>query len=265
MNMNPRKVNVLVVLALMATVLFTPGCDDDDCIEGTGSIVTVEINLPDIEGIKSTGSFDINLMQGAEQYIEARGQQNIIDMLNLTVAGGIWDASLTNDCYRNFELEIFVTVPDLESVEMTGSGNLNFTSFDSLDNLEIITTGSGDILQIGNFTASGVIDVLSTGSGNLDMGVEANRLLLTKTGSGNMAVNGSVSLQDIVIEGSGNHLAFLLESDTCDIIVSGSGNAEVTVQDLLNVNITGSGNVIYKGNPVINSQVTGSGSVIDGN
>ncbi len=57
-------------------------------------------------------------------------------------------------------------------------------------------------------------------------------------------------------------LAFNLIAENADINISGSGNAEITANQLLKVKIAGSGNVYYKSNPVINLEVSGSGKVV---
>lgn len=63
--------------------------------------------------------------------------------------------------------------------------------------------------------------------------------------------------------GAGNILAFDLISETTIISLSGTGKAEVYVDQLLDVTITGAGSVYYKGKPTIIQNITGSGSLID--
>ena len=49
------------------------------------------------------------------------------------------------------------------------------------------------------------------------------------------------------------------------ISISGSGNCEVLVEEILDVSISGSGNVYYKGNPQINVNISGSGGLFNSN
>jgi hypothetical protein len=57
-------------------------------------------------------------------------------------------------------------------------------------------------------------------------------------------------------------MAANLETNSCEVKITGSGDVEINVKDELNANITGSGNVRYKGNPgKVNSHSAGSGNV----
>ncbi len=64
------------------------------------------------------------------------------------------------------------------------------------------------------------------------------------------------------LTGSGKVLAANLETDKCDIRISGSGDVEINVKSELEANISGSGSVSYKGNPNhVNSHASGSGHI----
>ncbi|HEY8936280.1 MAG TPA: DUF2807 domain-containing protein, partial [Cyclobacteriaceae bacterium] len=61
---------------------------------------------------------------------------------------------------------------------------------------------------------------------------------------------------------SGKVLAANLETNKCNIHISGSGNVEINVKDDLDAHISGSGSISYKGNPShVNSDASGSGSI----
>ena len=64
------------------------------------------------------------------------------------------------------------------------------------------------------------------------------------------------------ISGSGKVLAANLETNKCEVRISGSGDVEINVKSELDANISGSGSVSYKGNPShVNSHASGSGHV----
>jgi hypothetical protein len=70
---------------------------------------------------------------------------------------------------------------------------------------------------------------------------------------------------DFNLSGSGELKAFGMQMNEADVVISGSGDAEVRVVNRLSARISGSGNVLFRGNPVVNSTITGSGRVIDAN
>ena len=85
------------------------------------------------------------------------------------------------------------------------------------------------------------------------------------TGSGNIKLEGLGDELDIRITGSGDVAAFNLDVVRARVEITGSGNAEVSVEDELDVKISGSGDVRYKGNPSLDVNISGSGRVVDAN
>jgi len=222
-----KNLKIIIVVMLCTIVLSNACVKDENCIEGEGPIVTETLNIPDFTGIELEGAYDIVITQGAVQEVIAEGHANIIDRLNTTVSGGNWKMGMGKGCFRNFELTIYITVPTLDYIEITGAGEIDINGFDSVDELSIKVTGSGVITGQGNFTT---LDKL-----------------------------------DINITGHGEFYGFPMETDECDIRISGSGTCEVYVNNKLDVDISGAGNIYYKGNPTVTQNITGAGAVIEDN
>lgn len=125
--------------------------------------------------------------------------------------------------------------------------------------------GSSDIYGESEFRQNGNMDLGLLGSGEIDMYLDIDNLDVFLSGSGDFYLEGFADNVDIRITGSGWVRSFNLNSDFSDIILSGSGSAEVTVDNDLDISISGSGDVFYKGHPDISSSITGSGKVINAN
>ena len=125
--------------------------------------------------------------------------------------------------------------------------------------------GSSDIYGESEFRQNGNMELGLYGSGEIDMYLDLDNLDVFLSGSGDVYVEGYADNVDIANTGSGWVRSFNLNSDFSDITISGSGSAEVTVDNDLDILISGSGDVFYKGHPVISSSITGSGKVIDAN
>ncbi len=255
-----KNITFLAAILLIGAISFT-SCDDNDCVEGMGSTVTVDLDLPEVHSVIANGAFNITFEQAPEQRIQAVGQQNIIDDLSLDVSGGVWDMELDENCYRNFELTIRIFVPDVNSIEINGSNDVVINSFDSLDALVIESSGSGVIFQSGTLNIEGMFRVLSSGSANVTANFNAGQTEVEITGSGDIKFDGTTDSFNIDIDGSGNINAFGLQTSACDIDIRGAGNVNVNVSDTLNVKISGSGSVCYRGDPEVDSEITGSGDV----
>ncbi len=245
--MNFFKTGILV--ALLTSFLFS-GCskDNDTCISGTGQIVSRTLSVPDFTGINSMGSNNVIITQGTEQEVIAVGHSNIIDRIETNVTGDVWDIELKNGCYNNYELTIYITVPNIEEVYIEGSGNITFNDFIDQGDLNLAISGAGNI-DLNTFDGAENFSINIAGSGNI-------------TGKGSFPALKNLSIN---IAGSGNYSGFPIISDICNINIAGSGDCEVHVNDVLNVTITGTGNVYYKGYPAINTTITGTGNIFNRN
>lgn len=92
--------------------------------------------------------------------------------------------------------------------------------------------------------------------------VATDTLQVVVAGSGTVSVAGTAQAQAVQVAGSGNYAARGLETSSARVEMTGSGHAEVTVNEQLDVTVSGSGSVEYFGHPVVNEHVTGSGSIV---
>lgn len=238
-------------IGALSLALTASGCffdfDDDtpfSCVRGEGPIVTETLDVDPFDGIDLQLSATVFITQGSPQSVTVEGKANIIDELERDVNGnGVWQIE-TDDCVRDLDdLRIFITVPDIRRLKISGSG-------------EII---SENVLVADN------IDLEINGSGDMDVALDADDVIGRISGSGKMVLEGEANDLIYRISGSGDLLAFDLLARTADIEISGSGDADVRVSDDLRVRISGSGDVRYKGNPTLDVSISGSGRVINAN
>ena len=231
----------LIILIISFSFL---ACEDDSCITGEGIIETRTIELASFDKVSLLGVDHLTIRQGDIQEVKVTGYPNIIDQLNTNIANKEWEIRLKNGCYNNADMDIEITIPNLNTANLTGSGSIKIEEFTNQENQLFAVSGSGDIEIAGN---SGTKEVLFniTGSGNI-------------VGTNNFTDLESAKLN---ISGSGDFDAFAIESLSYEVIISGSGNANVHPVNQLNGNITGSGNINYLGTPEVNVSITGSGKV----
>lgn len=237
------------ILAGAMALLSAPSCffiDDDNignCVNGKGDQVTQVLNIPDFSGITLSIAADVYIEQGAEQKVEVTAQENIIDNIERDVQGNIWNIDFEKCAFDFTDVRITITVPDLESVRISSSGN-------------VFGTGQWNL---------NLLDLLISGSGDIDMDLDAVSIDATISGSGDMSLTGQTQTLDVLTSGSGDFEGFGLVAQTADLTISGSGDIECQVTDAMDVTISGSGDVFYKGNPTIDVTISGSGELIDAN
>jgi hypothetical protein len=234
---------------ILAALAFTACSKENNCKSGSGGSTTRNLNLSNISSIDFQQAGEVIITQGITQAVVVTGDENVVNDIDTDVDNGVWKIDFDKHCYKNYELTIFITVPNINAVSLSGSGSITINDFTGQqNNLSLDISGSGSIF-------------LSAFDGAQNMSVEI---------SGSGAITASADIPtlktlDIKISGSGNYDGFSITSDDCDINIPGSGNCKVTVNNHLDVKISGSGNVFYKGHPSITSNITGSGELIDAN
>ncbi len=217
--------------------------DNGGCVRAEGPVSSEILDLGRIDGIDLAIPATVFISQGEDQEVEIEAQDDVINQIKTTVRGGIWTIEFDR-CVRNeSSIRIYLTVKELTSVKISGSG-------------EIVSQGS---LIVDD------LDVGISGSGDIDLSLEADDIDAKVSGSGSMRFDGTADALDISISGSGDFQCFNLETRKATVKISGSGDAEMWVTQELDVNIAGSGDVFYKGNPSLNVSVSGSGGVVDAN
>ena len=253
----------LHLMTLIAAAILLTGCGlDEICERGLGTRVTETIALPEFTGIDLSISGDVYLTQGDEQKVEVRGQENIIDLLDLDVENGVWTIRFVECVRKVSDFDIYITIPKLTSAHLSGSGNIEGETPFTVEDLDLQVSGSGNISL--EATGNNITSKIS-GSGNIHLALDAVSLINNTTGSGNYSLTGKVTTHDFDVKGSGDVMGFELITDDTKINIAGSGKAEVYADKNLDINISGSGNVSYKGFPTLDVNISGSGEVINAN
>lgn len=185
---------------------------------------TEERTLNNFTKVSVAGSTDVTVVKGTAFKVQVKGYNNLLPYFETKVVNGNLIMGYKNHVnVRNDNTEVTVTLPVLNGVA---------------------TSGSGDIVSTGDFVDNDNFEATTSGSGNITLEDGASKHFSSK------------------ISGSGDIKAFGFTSEQATINIAGSGNTSVTATDKLEVKISGSGNVYYKGSPAVSATVQGSGTVI---
>ncbi len=239
-----RKAKYLLAMVLFAVALLPLSAQrwgTNKGISGEGALVRKTLDLAAISGVELAVSGNVYVRQGNSQSVEVEAQANIIELLSRDVSNGNWKIRFTQNVRDYGRLNVYITVVDLKMLAVSGSGNLRTeTPIQAEEAVKLIISGSGDI----------------------EATLEAKSAMAVISGSGGIALKGKAQNFEGVISGSGHIDAFGLVSTEARVTLSGSGNCEVNVAELLQVTSSGSGSVYYSGSPRINSRISGSGDVV---
>lgn len=242
--MNWMSTACLVFLMLMSGCIID--LDDDNygpCERGRGTVITEVIDLPYFDGVVLEISGNVFITQGPQLEVVVESYPNLIDRLETRVRNNVWEIDLEG-CTRNpDDIDIFITMPDVRLLEVTGSG----------------------VIVSQNVLVTNDIDLVINGSGAIDVALDVDDVFAEINGSGDIYLEGRGDELFYGLLGSGDLRAFDCNFNEARIRVSGSGDTEVFINEFLNVEISGSGDVFFRGNPIINLDVSGSGDLIDAN
>ncbi len=260
-----KRAATFFMLFLTTTImLFASGSEEPDA-DGWYEVP----RLRDFSGVQLRTDAELTLVPGRGYRVRVKGDHHDIEDLDIYVSGD--DLIIKRESLFSFfnssntGLEIEVTLPKLSRAEITASGFMKSTGLFESGDLELRTTGSGDIVfeaiadslecqstGSGDIEYRGRADSLAircTGSGSAEMEVRANLVDISLTGSGNAELRGGADRMDVRITGSGKLKAEEFPVRNADITLTGSGDAEVRVSGNLKCRTTGSGSVYYGGNP----------------
>jgi hypothetical protein len=232
-----KKFSVLIVTAFS---LFLFSCRKTT---GEGPVVNETRSVAAFAGIDQRVSASVYYTPSPDVRVEVSAQQNILDVLQTYVSNNKLVIKFRDGVrvHSHEAIRVEVSAPAVNSLRISGSGNLYVNGPFTPGTLEMDISGSGDM----------VLAELTTGY--LDANI---------SGSGNIRVSqGTATEERLKISGSGN---LALENVTAARVTtntSGSGTTRVTATQSLNVTISGSGSVFYRGAPQINLSVSGSGKV----
>lgn len=211
-------------------------------VTGNGNVVSQDRDAKSFSKVHARGSFNVVLTDGTDRKVRVEAEENLQQYITIEVE----DDALVIATKKLVSLRptkamtIYITAHALESVKLSGSGNVKSTN---------------------TLTGSDEFEAKSSGSGNMMLDVETNSLDIAISGSGNMSLKGKTKSLDGSISGSGNIRARNLQADDTSIKISGSGDAEVVANVKLDSKISGSGSVKYWGNASVDTKIAGSGSV----
>lgn len=142
----------------------------------------------------------------------------------------------------NKRADVYITMPLLSGVGVSGSGKAKIESSVEADAFNVSVSGSGK-LYIADLTS----DTFSC----------------SISGSGDVIIEGKGSADNgkITISGSGNYSGADFEIDNLTVNISGSGKCDCKAGDSLKASISGSGDVYYSGQPKLDVRASGSGHV----
>ena len=149
---------------------------------GSGVVTTEDRPGAEFHSIDSRSAIDVYVSQGPETAVRLEGEDNLLPLVITRVDKGV----LVVDTRRGHftvksPLVVHVTMPEVRSLNVSGSGSVVTRTPLSGESLRLAVSGSGDLTVSGKF----------------------QKLDCEMTGSGDITVKGTALRQQVELEGSG--------------------------------------------------------------
>ena len=211
-----------LLLAVLSVITFTTVQAQDEKeksnkprIEGSGNLVTKDINVQGFDALNVSGVFSVLLTQGGKEAVRIEADDNLQEYFVVKNEGSTLSISMKKDV--NFsskkKMKVYITFQKLKSMDLKTVGdvssdqNLSFTDL-SLQNKSV---------------------------GNLDLKLTAQTLTIDNKSVGNVKLNGKANNVTIKNKSVGSIQAANFVVQTMDIDNNGVGSAEVNAEKELKV------------------------------
>lgn len=210
-------------IAVISTMLSLLSCSKER-ISGNGSTITETRNISNFTAISATGSTNVYINQGIAYKVEVKGYSNLLLYYDTRLVNNTLQVGYKQNVnIKNDNIEVFITLPVLNGLALSGSGS-------------ITTTGA--------FAGNTDFNADVSGSGNIHFSSGTTQNFYSK------------------VDGSGSINMLNMVAAKVDAAITGSGKTEITASNQLKVKIIGSGKLYYRGTPAITTSITGSGTVL---
>lgn len=214
-----------------------------------GGVTEKSLDLKDFTGIETLSSADIIYTQGDEFKVTVKGNEKAIEAYDIEVSKkGILTAKSHDPNQSAPTILVCVTAPTLNTIDLTGSGDIDIRESVNFEGLSIKNAGSGDI-YIHDITCK-TLNTKSTGSGDIKFGK-----LMTEEINGSTAGSGDIDFKQAECKGD----VFLITLGSGDIDGKfkaegisaqslGSGDIDINVDcKEIDIESSGSGEVEVEG------------------
>lgn len=199
-----KTIKIITAAILFATIISTSCTKEPVLIEGDGNITTKSLDIAKFSKISVEGADDVIIKYGNEQQVVVTGNPNIIDRIRTEVNNDTWYIELENGNYGEYELTYYLTLPSLEQVSTSGTGDVVVTDSMAQEELKISLTGAGSFMGFPMRAGDCQVDI--TGTGNCEITVD-NSLDVTIDGTGSVYYKGNPTVHtDISGTGSVNQV-----------------------------------------------------------
>lgn len=233
-----KTVASILVMAFMLTSLAATAQDRRN-LKGEGEPVSQNRTVSGFKGLSVSGGFAVELTQGSKEGVRIEAQENLLNSIQTEVKNGVLHIFTSDNISTNKGLKAYVTVRELNSVDISGGVKVTGTSTFKTD----------------------AFDLDMSGGSKVQLALNAKRLKVDMSGGSKVILTGRADEVVMDMSGASNVDASELEAKRVRVEASGASKVQVYAKETLNVNASGATKVGYKGNPSVTSSVSAAAKI----
>lgn len=211
-------------------------------VRGSGDVTTEVHDVKSFSQLELAGILNVFIKQGDSERVEVETDDNLHEYVIIENRGNtlIIDTQERISIKRKREMNVYVTIRDIDELRISGVGNVE----------------TAETLRLKGLT------LIIKSIGNVSLDLEADSLDARLNPVGHVSLSGKIGKADIDNSGIGKLSAYDLRNDVLNLKATGVGKTEVYAAKELAIKSTGVGNVYYKGDAVITDlSIRGIGKV----
>jgi Putative auto-transporter adhesin, head GIN domain len=237
-----------VILAAVFVISLT-GCSPFYHITGSKDIETRQFDYTGFTKIEVSSAFDVTVTRSDTYSVGVTLNENIFDDLNVSMSGDTLKISLNSFAhFIDVTQKVDITLPELDSLSITGACEAAVTGFQSNGNLALSVTGASG-MQLNNLQAADTT-IKIIGASHLSGSLTANNADLSVTGVSHITLSGSASTMKLSVLGTSDaSLANFVVAGDASVTAEGVSDADIEVHGTLNINLSGVSTLTYGDDP----------------
>ncbi len=215
-----KKISLFVLCLLVVSITF----GQRNCVKGSHDIKTETRTIGSFDEIEVRDAIDLYITQGDVPSIEIEADDNIIEYIKTEVHNGVLEIGTPNIRIKNADkMNVHITVTDLSRLYAAGASDVYIKDVLKVPSLKMEMRGASDF------------------EGEIEVGKFEGHF----SGASDADIEGKAGESKIKLSGSSDFMGKRFVMESCTLKASGSSDAELKVEKILDVRASGSSDIYY--------------------
>lgn len=252
-----KRVILLLIICTSAVSLFGFGGKEDN----------KSYDYKGFTAVENRCAVDVEIRTGKNFSIDVKGDPDYIEDLEIELSGRTLEIFHEGGWFFGSSdpkgTTVYISMPEIEGIFLTGSGDLEVIGTVQTDDLELELTGSGSA-EFENIVCN-EFNFRSRGSGDVfAMSIESDNVSFELNGSGGIETFDKIITNEIEIKikGSGDIEVKNIKALEAKLSIMGSGKIDFDDVDIksLSINLAGSGDIRFDNGTIVDLEYKSAAS-----